>query len=456
MKILNALVKTTSDERRYGFSQWISEYFNFGGSRYPLGVQTTYGYDKAEPIGDNFAGHVLNAYQANGVISAVELVRFSIFSEARFRYQEINGRGQGSPADAGLALFERPWPGGTTGDLLARMILDADLAGNAYITELDGELVRLRPDWVEIVLAERRAFVGPNSEAVTVGLRRAGYYYYEGGRANAKIPAFFLPNEVAHFAPMPDPLATYRGMSWLTPIVREIQSDTQATKHKLKFFENAATPNLAVKLPKELTPKQFTEFVDLMDKRHKGVDNAYETLYTAGGADVTVIGADMHQLDFKLTQGAGETRIAAAGGIHPVIVGLSEGMQGASLNAGNFAAARRRVGDGTMRPLWRNVCGSLEVLITPPPGERLWYDAAGIGFLREDARDVAEILSRQMLTIESGVRAGFKPDAVVLATSGEDVRLLLGEHTGLFSVQLQPPQEGDGAESDAGPPAEGP
>lgn len=454
MKILDALVKSSpsTDEQRYSFSEWISEYFTFGGSKYPLGVQTTYGSERAEPIGADFTGHVRNAYQANGVISAVEMVRFNIFSEARFRYQAIDG-GTGSPSDAGLIRLERPWPGGTTGDLLARMILDADLAGNAYITEIDGELVRLRPDWVEIVLEERKAFVGPNGEAVAVGLRRIGYFYYEGGRVATKTPAFFLAHEVAHFAPMPDPLATYRGMSWLTPIVREIQADTQATKHKLKFFENAATPNLAVKLPKELTPAQFTEFVDMMDAKHKGVQNAYKTLYTGGGADVTVIGADMKQLDFKLTQGAGETRIAAAGGIHPVIVGLSEGMQGSSLNAGNFSAARRRVGDGTMRPLWRNVCGSLEVLVTPPPGERLWYDDRGIGFLREDAKDVAEILSRQMLTIESGVRAGFKPDAVVLAVAGEDVSLLTGEHTGLFSVQLQPPAEED--DSNAAPAAEG-
>ncbi len=445
MKILDALVKRgPAAEQRYSFSEWIAEYFAFGGSQYPLGLQTTYGKEKAEPIGADFTGHVRNAYQANGVISAVELVRFSIFSEARFAYQTLDGT-LGSPSDAQLARLEHPWPGGATGDLLARMILDADLAGNAYITDLDGELVRLRPDWVDIVLEDRRAFRGPDSEEVTVGARRVGYFYYEGGRANTKVPAFFLANEVAHFAPMPDPLATYRGMSWLTPVVREIQADTQATKHKLKFFENAATPNLAVKLPKELTPTQFREFVDAMDEDHKGVDNAYRTLYTAGGADVTVIGANMEQLDFKVTQGAGETRIAAAGGVHPVIVGLSEGLQGSSLNAGNFSAARRRLGSGTLRPLWRNVCGSLEVIVTPPIGERLWYADRHIDFLREDAKDAAEIVSRQMLTIESGVRAGFKPDAVVVATAGEDLTLLLGQHTGLFSVQLQPPDEGTAA-----------
>jgi hypothetical protein len=41
-----------------------------------------------------------------------------------------------------------------------------------------------------------------------------------------------------------------------------------------------------------------------------------------------------------------------------------------------------------------------------------------------------------MLAIESGIRGGYKPDSVVKAVTTGDLTLL--EHTGLFSVQLQP------------------
>lgn len=438
MKFLDALVKTSGREQRYSFDQYVSEYFTFGGSQYPLGYTTTYGQQKAEPISSDFAGYVQSALKSNGVVSAVELVRLSVFSEARFQWQSMrNGRPGDLFGTPDLALLERPWPGGTTGDLLSRMILDADMAGNSYKARIDGQIVRLRPDWVEIVLGERMAPYGLDGEDVHVGMEKVGYLYYEGGKGVCKTPAFFLPNEVSHFAPYPDPLATYRGMSWLTPVVREVQADSQATKHKLKFFENAATPNLAVSLAKEITPAQFKDFLKLMDSAHKGVENAYKTLYTAGGADVTVIGADMKQLDFKVTQGAGETRIAAAAGVHPVIVGLSEGMQGSSLNAGNYTAAKRRFADGTMRPLWRNAAGSLEVLLSPPANSRLWYDGRDIAFLREDEKDAAAILKEQMLAIESGVRGGFTPDTVVSAVVSGDLTAM--EHTGLFSVQLQPP-----------------
>lgn len=428
-------------ESRYSFDWFAQQMMTFGGHQYPLGYTTTYGVEKAEPIGNGFADYVTNGLQANGVVWSVERVRMSVFAEARFQFQQLrNGRPGDLFGTPDLGLLERPWVGGTTGDLLSRMILDADFAGNSYTANIAGEAVRLRPDWVDIVLEDRMAPYGLDGGDVHVGYRRVGYFYYEGGKGLSRSPAVFLPDEIAHFAPMPDPLATWRGMSWLTPVIREIQADGAATRHKQKFFENAATPNLAVSLKdslKDITPAQFKAFIDEIDAQHRGLENAYKTLYTAGGADVQVIGADMRQLDFKVTQGAGETRIAAAGGVHPVLVGLSEGMQGSSLNAGNFGAARRSTADITFRPLWRNVAGSLETLVKTPADARLWVDTRDIGFLREDEKDAAAIQATRASTIRQLVDAGYKPDSVVAAVNAEDFSLLV--HSELYSVQLQPP-----------------
>lgn len=442
MRLLDALVPAARGEvQRYAPPAWMQPYINDG---LPDGYMTSWGVDRAEQISNAFVDFAVHGLQGNSVIAAIESVRVSVFSEARFQFQQLrNGRPGDLFGTTDLELLEKPWAGATTGDLMARMLLDADLAGNAFWVEYDSELVRLRPDWVEITLAPRyvdsygRQTVEADPDARQLGFKRVGYMYFEGGRQAGNRPAVFLPDEIIHFAPTPDPLATYRGMSWLTPVIREIQADTQATKHKLKFFENAASPNIAVKLPESVTADQFTAFVDKMDAQHTGVDNAYKTLYTGGGADVTVVGADMRQMDFKATQGAGETRLAAAAGVHPAIVALAEGLQGASLNAGNFGAARRLVADRTLRPLWRNAAGSLEVLVPPPSGTRLWYDARDVAFLREDARDAADIAQVQALTIASLVREGFTPDSAKAAVMAGDMSQLV--HSGLLSVQLQPP-----------------
>lgn len=436
MKWIDAVMPPS--ESRYSFDDWALDAMTFGGHRYPLdGLTTTYGKSPAEPIDHHVGDYVANGLQASGVVWTVERLRVSVFSEARFLFQGLR---QGRPGDLfstqALQILETPWPGGTTGDLLAKALLHADLAGNSYIVRDGDEAVPLRPDYCELILQPRMLQRGPKGEAVSVGFRKAGLFYWEGGKQTAT-PAVYLPGEFSHFAPMPDPLAPFRGMSWLTPVIREIQADKQATLHKLKFFENAATPNLAVSLPKEITPEKFEQFVDRMDAKHKGVENAYRTLYTGGGADVTVIGNDFKQLDFKATQGASETRIANAGGVHPAVLGLSEGMAGSSLNAGNYGAAKRATVDGTLRPLWRNFAGSMQVLVPPPSGSRLWYDSRDVAFLRDDEKDRAEIQAREAGTIRQLIDAGYDPASVVVAVQTGDWSRL--QHSGLVSVQLLPP-----------------
>lgn len=407
--------------------------FYFNGIAYTTGMQQTIQGNR-ESIENDLVSYVNAAYKSNGIVFACMLARRSIFTEARFQFRALrrnNGRPGPLFGTQELNILERPFPGGVTADLLARMIDDADLAGNWFGFRDQGEIIRLRPDFVDIVLEPRQLRGG------VVGYKKAGYVYYEDGD-RGKSGVAFLPDEVAHFAPNPDPLSPWRGMSWLTPIIREVQSDKLATQHKQKFFENGATPNMVFQLP-HMNEEQFKQFKEQTDTLHQGVQNAYKNLYVGGGADVTVVGADFQQIDFKSTQGAGETRIAAAAGIHPVIIGLSEGLAGSSLNQGNFNAARRLTADKMLRPLWRNAAASLEQIVRPPAGAELHFDERDVAFLREDQKDVAEIQHRQSVALRQLLDAGYDPDAAVEYLLSDDLSALSGTHSGLFSVQLQPP-----------------
>lgn len=410
---------------------WIN-YFSFGGLSYPIMPQQSLGNRQAEPGGD-FRGLIEGAYKQNGIVFACMLARQQLFAEARFQFQALqNGRpGElfGTPA---LDLLDTPWPGGTTADLLTRAIQDADLAGNFYVTRVGTppRLARLRPDWVTIVLGSRSE---PDDPAGALDMEVAGYLYQPGGPESGKRPITLLREEVAHFAPVPDPQAFYRGMSWLTPVIREIMSDGAATEHKLAFFENGATPNTVVSLDPAIDQEAFQKWTEAFDSQ---IAEPYRTLYLGGGADVKVVGSDLRQVDFKAVQGATETRIAAAAGVPPVIVGLSEGLQAATYS--NYSQARRRFADGTMRPLWRNMAGSLQVVVPPPrAGARLWYDDRDVAFLQDDMKDRAEVQSTQATAMKSLVDAGFEPDSVVAAIGADDMGKLV--HSGLTSVQLLPP-----------------
>lgn len=393
-----------------------------------------------EQIENNFESYVQGAYKRNGVVFAVMLVRQLVFSEARFLWRRIeDGRPTDLFEDERLALLERPWPNGTTGELLARMEQDTSLAGNFYATVVGSgnkrRIRRLRPDWVTIVTGS------PSDDPFDLEAEPIAYVYeprHSLGGARAK-PQLLTPEQVVHWSPVPDPEAQWRGMSWLQPVVNEILADSAATKHKLAFFENGAVPGLAIVHDPSVSPETFDAVVAEFEKT-RAVKGAYKTIHLAGGADIKTFGADMKQLDFKVTQGAGETRICAAGGVHPVIVGLSEGLQGSSLNAGNFNAARRSFADARIRPQWRSAASALEPLVGPP-GERanLWYDDRDVPFLREDAKEEAEIRNTNASTLETLIRSGYTPDSAADAVTSGDFRKL--SHSGLVSVQLHLPGE---------------
>ena len=429
-------VEEERDIGPYSLQQWINS-FSFDGSTYPILGSGTLG-GNSEDAASTFHGFVSQAVHSDGVVFGCMLARLAVFSDVRFGFRELRNGSPGdlignpdgrNPASAGLGKLVRPWPGGVTGDLLARMIQDADVAGTAFIVDRGDQLARLRPDWVTIVAETPRDATMWHPDAKILG-----YLYKDGGFESNKDPMALSVDEVAIFAPIPDPVSRFRGMSWLQPVLGEILADKAMTRHKGKFFENGATVNLMLQYDKEMKKELFTFAKDEFGKQHQGVENAYKTLHLLGATPIPV-GANMEQVDFKTVQGAGETRIAVAAGVPPIIVGLSEGL--ASATYSNYGQARRAFADRTIRPLWRNACGSLAQIVRAPQGTELWYDDSDVAFIREDMKDAADIRQIDAVTIKQLVDSGYKPESVVDAVSSGDWKRL--KHTGLFSVQLQPP-----------------
>jgi len=384
--------------------------------------------------------------QANPVVAAAIHARMLVFSEARFRWQPfVDGRPGDMFGNQELEVVESPWLHANTGDLLSRMLVDADLYGNSYWVRRRNvrggdELVRLDPVRTLVLTGD----VDDVSSGRPYGKRLVGYAVIDD--QNEEL-AFFPAEEVAHFKPLPDPSHEFRGRTWLSTVLDDVDGDNMLSTYKHSFMRNSATPNLVVSFDPSVTKEAFETFTSKMDASHKGLDKAFKTLYLGGGADVKVVGANFDQLNLKAVQGAGETRIAAAAGVPASYLGISEGLAGSALNSGNYVAARRRFADGTIRPLWRSAAGALQsVLSLPDPSVRLWYDDRDVAFLQEDVKDAADIKSVEALTIESLIRSGFTPESSVEAvTSGNYTAL---EHNGLFSVQLQPPTDDQPAVSE--------
>ena len=433
------------------YPQFLQDYyqqFGYAGSLYPLGLnQSALTWSKTEEISATLPNYI-TALRRSPPAFAAQLVRASVLSMARFTFRSrpntSTPRRMFGTND--LLPLEKPFTNMSTGELIARMEWSAGLAGNTYVVRQPNVnrtsasdspyLLRvLRPDWTAIVYGSHRQ---PDDPKGATDAEIVGYAYRNGGFSsqNKNEMQVFLPEEIAHWSPLPDPMSPGLGMSWITPALRDIQADTSALEHKIAYFSNGATPNLVVKGIPGVTPAQFNEFVDAIELKHKGTANAFKTLYLTAGADASVVGSNLAELDLTSITSHGETRVSYLSRVPAVILGIAAGLKGSSLNAGNYGEARRNFADSWVYPTLASLCASLSSLINIPGGAELWFDVADIPLLREDALDAANIEKVKEETIVAYVQAGFKPDSVLKAVAGQDISQLVHDER-FISVQLQ-------------------
>lgn len=398
---------------------WTS--WTYPGSSNAAFLLSSYGDTKTERILPTFAGQTQQAYSGNAVVFGVILARLMLFSEASFKYR--NKADKRLYGNTDLSLLEYPWPNGTTGELLARMEQDDSLAGNAYNWNTgEGQIVRFRPDLITIISEEVQDRIGRKFRKVV------GYFYDPSIAGDYKTdPQFFTVDEVSHWSPIPDPMANFRGMSWLTPVVREIQADIGLTDYKISYMDNAATPNMLLRYDQELSDLTINRVQAQLEARHTGVGNAFKTVILDQGGDLTIVGNTLEQMNFTGVQAAGENRIAAAGGVPGIVVGLKEGLQAATYS--NYGQAMRRFADLTMRPLWRSACASLASLVPVPNGAKLWYDTSDVAALRQGEKESADtslVLSQAAQALRT---AGYTLDSIASVLSSGDFTQLVAEPT---------------------------
>lgn len=447
MGLLDRIAAARGTETRYSIDSYITDYlmptqFGYNGGQYMAGgynlVQTLAG-NRASEIVSTLPGYMAALRNCPPAFAA-QNVRATVLSQARFTFRNLPGRPNARKqfGTRELGILEKPWTNATTGELIARMEWHAGLTGNAYVLRQAKRLRVLRPDWVAILYGSQQE---PEDAVHALDGEVIGYVYQPGGLySSGSRPQTLLPGDVAHWSPIPNAESGGIGEAWITPAIRDMQGDRMAAEHKIRYFENGATPNLVVKGIPAATKDQFDQLVAMMESTHTGIANAYKTLYLTAGADASVVGSNLAELDLKGVQGANETRIAFLSRVHPVILGIAEGLSGSALNAGNFGMARRIWADTWIYPTLQDLVASLGTIVRIPDGAELWYDTADMPIMREDAKDAADIAKINASTITQYVREGYTPDSAVAATVAQDPGLL--KHTGSLSVQLQPPGSG--------------
>ena len=379
-------------------------------------LTTSYGSPDREPVLPQLAAFAQQANSSSAIIFAAALVRMGLFSEARFQYQAKDDKHLFG--NETLAKLEEPFgPDTTTGDLLARMEQDRFLAGNAYIWDAPGEdrLIRLRPDWVTIV-----------SEVVHTGgggwyRRVIGYWWEPPKGVLDKGTGFMVPaEECVHWAPIPDPAADFRGMSPLTPAMRDVQGDDGMTTYKIRYLRNNASPNVYIKYAQKLQPATVDSIRERLNARYGGPDNAGRGIILDQGADITLVGNSLSQMDFSGVAAVGTERILAACEVPGVLVGL-EPLRGAGRG---YQESMQKFANIWARPAWRSACGALGKLVDVPSGNRLWFDTSDIAALQDGEMERGQAALVRAQALLALVQAGYTHESAIAAVDAMDLSQL--------------------------------
>lgn len=354
-----------------------------------------------------------------------------------FRSKRDQSRYFGTSA---LRVLEEPGGGLTLWGLLSRVEPDVAYHGNAYWRRTpDGRLVRLRPDWVSLMIGSDER-PGTDEALMAADAELLGYVYQPGGPHSKHRPQFLTLAEVMHWAPEPHPLANFIGESWVSGVYREIAADMQATDHVSKFFDNAATPNMVAKAPEAITnPTQFNEWVDAMEGAHRGTTNAWRTVYVQAGTDIQVVGSELGRLAMQDLHGGFETRVSTRSRVPATVALYREGNQGSALNGGNYGQIRRMWADSWFQSYAQGFCSAVGRIVDVPGDAELTFNPSKVLLLQEDELDAAEIRQKNAATIRTLIDGGYEADAAVeFVRNNGNLRELLGGHSGLPSVQVQP------------------
>ena len=235
------------------------DYFKYGGHFYPFIPATTLESGRSRRSPPSRATHRRGTSPTGS--SSLACWRGCTSSPRRASSSGRCARATGEVLQHGSApILEHPWPNATTGDLLARAIQDVDLAGNFYCARRGARIRRMRPDWVTIVMGSE---LDGEDAASDLDAEVVGYVYKPGGQRASTRGSSSSRTRYATSRRSPT-RARFRGMSWLTPIIPELMADSAATQHKLKFFENGATPNMVVSTAAPMSPDAFNEWVKNM------------------------------------------------------------------------------------------------------------------------------------------------------------------------------------------------
>jgi HK97 family phage portal protein len=289
-----------------------------------------------------------------------------------------------------LDLLRKPNPGMVYAEFLWHALAHLLLTGETYIWKWRNQLGRVTELW-----PVPTSWIKPRYDAAG---RVAGYDIWQGaGRPRLPVPV----QDVCRII-FPDPTNLNQGLGPLQAALKDVQTDDNRQDYIAEMMENARTPGLIFKQPEGWSPEQKDEIRSLFNQGlSKGKRG--RTLFLEGDGATVEQGAPLKDLDWPGLSALSETRICAAFGVPPILIGLRSGLDASTYS--NYEQALKSFAHGTMLPTWFMLSAGLTRGLLTDEGEtdgttEVYHDTDEVKALQEDMDKQAE---RAIRLLQAGV-----------------------------------------------------
>lgn len=350
-------------------------------------------------VWDRFSSLVDQGYRRNSVAYACIRALSTAVAEPRLVVTRDGEVVDGHPL---LELLERPNPHMTQFEFWELIVTHMAICGRSFWWKQRSNrgavaaLWPLRPDRM--------------SPRFDGGELLAGWSYTIDGRS------FFLPVEDVLAFNLPDPGdetgGVVGGLGPLQVLAAEIDTDNEATGHVFSLLRNYAVPGVAVKVRGEVDQEEADDFKRQFVARYGGSRRG-EPAVIDGDAEIVPLSHSLRDLEFPDLRGVAESRICAAFGVPPILVGVKVGLDRSTFS--NAAESRRFWTQTRLAEWWRRLSDQVAMSLLPDFGS-----AAGL----RCAFRVEELPAHQEIMAEQAERhaAAFKAGALLV----DEYRAALG------------------------------
>ncbi len=281
-----------------------------------------------------------------------------------------------------LSLLKQVNPFQTSNEFIALDTIYNELIGESYwainfnALGEPAEIILPYPHRMSVVPAKEFPFV-------------KGYVYGAGQDA---VP--FDVNEIIHFK-YPNPLNQYHGLAPARAIGINLDAEQNADKWVNQFFYNSARPDGVISFDYNLSDEQFDKLKKQWSEKYKGVSKAHQVALLEGGGRYLQIQNSIKDMDFANLKQKNRDVILGVFGMPQSVMGISENVNKANAEAGDYTFARWIV---KPRLDWKKAKLQEQLIPKFRRSENLT-----LGFMEV----VPETIEQKRDLAESGMRAGY-------------------------------------------------